>query len=56
MALSGIRQEHLYFCVQEMHKEGYAVTEICDILELNRSSYYKWIHRAKSYNELENEV
>lgn len=56
MALSGVRQEYLYFCVQEMHKEGYAVTEICDILDLNRSSYYKWTHRAKSRSELENEA
>ena len=40
MALNGVRQEYLYICVQEMHKEGYAITEICDILNLNRSSYY----------------
>ena len=56
MALSGVRQEHLYQCVQEMHTEGYAVLEICNILDLNRSSYYKWIHRAKSSRELENEA
>lgn len=53
MALSGVRQEHLYLCVQEMHKEGYAITEICDILELNRSSYYNWTHRVKSNREAE---
>jgi transposase InsO family protein len=56
VALSGVRQEHLYQCVQEMHTEGYAVLEICNILDLNRSSYYKWIHRAKSSRELENEA
>ena len=56
MALSCVRQEHLYQCVQEMHTEGYAVLEICNILDLNRSSYYKWIHRAKSSRELENEA
>ncbi len=39
-----------------MHKEGYAVTEICDILNLNCSSYYKWTHRSKSSSELENEA
>ena len=27
-------------CVQKMHEEGYAITETCDILNLNRSSYY----------------
>ena len=39
-----------------MHKEGYAVTEICDILALNRSSYYNWTHRVKSSREEENEA
>ena len=56
MALNGVRQEYLYIYVQEMHKEGYAITEICDILNLNRSSYYKWTHRSKSSSELENEA
>ena len=56
MALSGVRQERLYHCAQDMRKEGYAVTEICSILELNRSSYYKWTHRAKSSRETENEA
>ena len=56
MALSGVRQEHIYLCIQEMHSDGYSISEICDILDLNRSSYYKWIHRAKSSRELENEA
>ncbi len=56
MALSGVRQEYLYLCVQEMHKEGYAITEICDILNLNRSSYYNWTHRVKRNREAENEA
>ena len=56
MALSGVRQEYIYLCVQEMCQEGHAITEICDILELNRSSYYKWTHRSKSSSELENEA
>lgn len=56
MALNGVRQEHLYLCVQEMHEEGYSITEICDILDLSRSSYYNWTHRSKSSQELENEA
>ena len=55
MALSGVRQEHLYLCIQEMHKDGYAIAKICDILKLNRSSYYNWTHRVKSNRETENE-
>lgn len=53
--MSSVRQEYLYRCVRELHEDGYAITEICDILELNRSSYYKWTHRVKSSRELENE-
>ena len=56
MALSGVRQEYLYLCVQEMHKEGYTVAELCEILDLNRSSYYNWTHRVKSNRETENEA
>ena len=56
MALNGVRQEHLYLCIQEMHNVGYAISEICDILNLNRSSYYKWTHRVKSNREAENEA
>ena len=56
MVLSGVRQESLYRCVQELHGDGYAITELCDILNLNRSSYYKWTHRSKSSSELENEA
>ena len=55
MALNGVRQEHLYCCIQEMHNDGYAIAKICDILDLNRSSYYKWLHRSKSLREAENE-
>ena len=54
--MNNIRQEHLYRCVQEMHKEGHAIAEICDILNLNRSSYYKWVSRSKSRREAENEA
>ena len=54
--MNGVRQEHLYLCVQEMHEKGHAITEICDILELNRSSYYRWRSRTKSCRETENET
>jgi putative transposase len=54
--LSGVRQERLYLTVKELHeKEAYPVENICRILELNRSSYYKWLHRSKSAREYENE-
>lgn len=51
-----MRQEYLYCCVRELNQEGCAIAESCDILELNRSSYYKWLRRTKSSTELENEA
>lgn len=54
--MNSIRQEHLYRCVQEMHKDGHAIAAICNILNLNRSSYYKWLSRSKSRREAENEA
>lgn len=56
MGLSGVRQEKLYLTVKELHeKEAYPIAKICRILNLNRSSYYKWLHRTKSAREQENE-
>lgn len=40
--------------VQEFSSE-YPITKICKILNLNRSSYYKWLRRDKSKREIENE-
>lgn len=54
--LNGVRQEQLYQCVKELHEAGYSVSGICNILELNRSSYYKWAKRVKSRTEEENEL
>jgi transposase InsO family protein len=46
----------LYIAVSELHREkGYPIEMMCEILELNRSSYYKWLHRQKSARETENE-
>lgn len=54
--LSGVRQEKLYLTVKELHEqEGYPVATVCRILDLNRTSYYKWLHREKSARERENE-
>ncbi|WP_148265223.1 IS3 family transposase [Desulfosporosinus orientis] len=55
--LSGVRQESIYLAIKELHeKEAYPVENICRILDLNRSSYYKWLHRSKSIREYENEA
>lgn len=35
------------------HEKSYPVTALCEIIELNRSSYYKWLHRDRSWQEEE---
>jgi hypothetical protein len=51
-----VRQEALYVAVSELSsEEGCAVNALCGLLDLNRSSYYKWKVRDKSARELENE-
>lgn len=45
-SLSSVRLETKYLAVQVLHNSnGYPVSTLCDILVLNRSSYYKWLHR-----------
>lgn len=52
--MSGVRQENLYIVITELSREkGYPIEKICKILDLNRSSYYKWLNRCKSVREAE---
>lgn len=47
--LSLVRNETAYRAVQALHdKEGYPLEGLCRILELNRSSYYKWLRSDRS--------
>lgn len=42
--------------MKELHIEkGYPVAVLCEIIELNRSSYYKWLHRDQSSQEAKDE-
>jgi len=50
--LSLARLESKYLAVKSLHEEKqYSITALCDILNLNRSSYYKWMHRDQSEQE-----
>jgi len=38
--------------IKELHNEkGYPIKTLCEIINLNRSSYYKWLHRDTSIQE-----
>lgn len=54
--LSLVKHEEIYNVIQNFIKEkNYPVASLCEITGINRSSYYKWLHREKSINEKENE-
>lgn len=50
--MSLVRRELQYLAVRELHeKNDYPVGRLCAALKLNRSSYYKWLHRDPSVQE-----
>ena len=50
-----MRQEHIYIAIEFLNTHmGYSIKEMCIVLKLNRSSYYKWKKRAQSKSELLN--
>jgi len=47
-----VRLENKYLAMQSLNdKRGYPIATLCDILKLNRSSYYKWRRRDTSKQE-----
>ncbi len=52
-----VRLENKYLAIQSLHeKKKYPITTLCDILELNRSSYYKWLSRDAGAQETKDAV
>ena len=54
--VSGVRQEDSYIAIRYLHDtENYPITKLCAVLNINRSSYYKWLKRKTSTNRTQNE-
>ena len=54
--VSGVRQEDSYIAIRYLHDtKNYPIVKLCDFLNINRSSYYKWLKRRPSANQLQNE-
>ena len=54
--VSGVRQEDSYIAIRYLHDtEKYPVCQLCAVLNINRSSYYKWLKRKPSTNQVQNE-
>lgn len=48
-----MRLENKYLAVESLNAEkGYPISTLCGILGLNRSSYYKWLRRKPSVQEV----
>jgi len=44
-----VRLESKYIAIKALHEEkGYPVTVLCELAQLNRSSFYKWLRRDQS--------
>jgi len=47
-----VRLENKYLAIQSLNEEKhYPIAVLCDIINLNRSSYYKWLKRNQSEQE-----
>jgi len=54
--LSLVKQEAIYIAIKGLSEQKYyPVSVLCKVAEISRSAYYKWLHRKKSQNELQNE-
>ena len=54
--VSGVRQEDSYVAIRYLHDtQKYPIVKLCAVLNINRSSYYKWSKRKPSTNQLQNE-
>ena len=55
--VSGVRQEDSYIAIRYLHETaGYSICKLCNAVSINRSSYYKWLKRNPSINQLQNEA
>jgi putative transposase len=54
--LSQVRQEKIYLAIKAVHQENhFSINILCQIAEIPRSSYYKWLKRKVSPREHENQ-
>ncbi|MDT2242748.1 hypothetical protein P7H22_23795 [Paenibacillus larvae] len=55
--LSQVRYETIYLAIRELHEtKSYPICQLCDLIGIQRSSYYKWINRKESMNEIFNKA
>ena len=51
-----MRQGHLYSAIKECSSEGsYPIEHLCQLLQVSRAAYYKWLNGKPSERQIENE-
>ena len=55
MGLGRLRHEGIYQAILESHqKYGYPIRSLCQIGQVTRAAYYKWLNRKTPENEVKN--
>ena len=51
-----VRHGQIYQAIKEEHEEhGYPIGTLCELGQVSRAAYYKWLHRGIPAYEAENE-
>ena len=53
-SLNTTKNKNIYLTIKELSKK-YSVKKLCIIAKVQRSSYYKWLNRKESVNEVFNQ-
>ncbi|OOM76063.1 integrase core domain protein [Clostridium puniceum] len=52
-----ILQEYKYISIKELHEQnGYPIADLCNLANIARSSYYKWINRSETELDRKNSI
>jgi len=57
LSIHRIRNEKIYLTIKSLVEEKkYSVNMLCDIAEISRSAYYKWLNRIETKSDKENKT
>ena len=56
MSLSRIRIQSRYIAIQELaEKQHFSIVLLCELADVSRAAYYKWVNRQPGAREVENQ-
>ena len=56
MGLSLVRNEHIYQAIKEENEQhNYPITILCELGNVSRAAYYKWLNRETPKTEQKNQ-